>query len=394
MTQPTIRRLEGEEMLDAVYPLTTYALHPSPPLPDVDQWKAMVRPRRGLTCYVAFEGDVPAACAVSTAMTQNVRGALLGMGGIWGVATRPDARRKGYCRALIGRLLAAMRDAGRPLSALYPFRESFYERLGYVTLPQVHRVVFHPATLAPLLEADMGGEIELALSGEGFDAYCAYVAEMQRYTHGVATFDEPDRARAARNYTWVARAVVGGETVALMVYRLIGERETEFNFVAHTFHARTSQGRYLLLAWIARHVDQANRVELWLPRTALPETWLADLDVQVERAYFTPMGRVADVAGIEGLETGPGAVTVALRDPLCPWNEGVWRLETVAGRLAIRPGEEADCWLSIQGLSALIYGAHDPGDLALRGWGDPAPETLATLARMFPRRLAYLHEVF
>ena len=38
MTRTTIRQIDGKEMLEAKYPLTGYALHPSPPLPDRDEW--------------------------------------------------------------------------------------------------------------------------------------------------------------------------------------------------------------------------------------------------------------------------------------------------------------------------------------------------------------------
>lgn len=49
-----------------------------------------------------------------------------------------------------------------------------------------------------------------------------------------------------------------------MLYRLLGEEVTRFNLVAHGFYYRTAQARYLMLNWIARHVDQAERVEIWL----------------------------------------------------------------------------------------------------------------------------------
>jgi hypothetical protein len=47
------------------------------------------------------------------------------------------------------------------------------------------------------------------------------------------------------------------------------------------------------------------------------------------------MGRVVDVARIGGMETGPGGFTARVSDPLCPWNEGVWRFETVDGKLQV-----------------------------------------------------------
>jgi predicted acetyltransferase len=86
-----------------------------------------------------------------------------------------------------------------------------------------------------------------------------------------------------------------------------------------------------------------------------------------------------------------------ISDPICPWNEGVWQFSAVEGRLVVQSapaGATADTDLTIQGLSALIYGTHDPADFALRGWGSPAPALQTTLRQMFPAGLPYLHEYF
>ena len=106
------------------------------------------------------------------------------------------------------------------------------------------------------------------------------------------------------------------------------------------------------------------------------------------------MGRVLDVAGIGGMHTGPGRFSARILDPLCPWNEGVWQFETAGGELHVSPGGRAGCDLTIQGLSALVYGTHDPNDLPLRGWGNPTAELQAELRALFPPRVPYVHEVF
>jgi hypothetical protein len=241
---------------------------------------------------------------------------------------------------------------------------------------------------------DVPGEVEWMLIGEGYERYRAYLRRMQQRTHGMALFDAGDAVSAQRNPLWLALAHVDGETAGLMLYDLRGERETEFTLRALRFYYRSSQAKYLLLQWIARHIDQANQVDLWLPPYELPETWWADMDVTPEPPGFTPMGRVVDVAGIGGMCTGPGGLAARVSDPLCPWNEGTWRLDTVDGRLRVAPVSRGACTLSIQGLSALVYGTHDPADFCVRGWGDPSPETQAVMREMFPPRLAYLHEVF
>ncbi len=42
MTDIVIRQLAGEEMLEAMYSLTSYALHASPPLTNQDEWNEMM----------------------------------------------------------------------------------------------------------------------------------------------------------------------------------------------------------------------------------------------------------------------------------------------------------------------------------------------------------------
>src|SRR4030043_640349 len=153
----TIRHLQGEEMLEALYALNSYSLQPSPPLQNKEDWFSIVRERQGITCSAVFEDETPVAIAVSTPMTQNMRGELFPASGVWGVATTPQARRKGYCRRSMASLLSAERDSGKVFSNLYPFRESFYDRLGYIAFPLSKIAHFEPPALAPLLKMVLEG---------------------------------------------------------------------------------------------------------------------------------------------------------------------------------------------------------------------------------------------
>jgi hypothetical protein len=212
----------------------------------------------------------------------------------------------------------------------------------------------------------------------------------------MAIFDHPDRFSIQRNKLWLALARVGGQVVGVMLYDLKGQDVTEFTLRAFRFYYDTAQGKYLLLQWLARHADQATQVELSLAPFELPETWLADIKVATASDNRAPMGRVVDVAGLGGMHTGPGRFTARIADPLCPWNEKTWQFDTVDGLLRVGPANAsaAGCDLSIQGLSALVYGAHDPGDFALRGWGNPTPELQAAMRAVFPPMVPHIHERF
>lgn len=392
----TIRQVDGAEMLDLLYWLDNYAFRPTPPFPERDEWERRVKTRKGTPYYALFEGSQGVAITACPRFTQNLRGKIFKMGGFADVSTHPGARRKGYSRQLVRHAFEMLVNDGDVLSSLYPFRESFYERFGYVTFPQSRQAIFKPAVMASLLKMELDGEVELSLLGDGFDSYHAYVVEMQPKVHGMAVFVdyEGQKEAAQSNRSWLALAKVSGEVAGLMVYSLKGDEMMNFDLRAVRFYYSSSQAKYLLLAWLARHIDQASKVELWLPAYERPNTWLADIRPRLEPVFVAPMGRVLDVSGIGGMVTGSGCFTAKISDPDCPWNNGTWKFEGGSGTLEVSPGTGADCNLTIQGLSALVYGVTDPADFAIRGWGDPSPELQNRLRVMFPPQYPYLHEYY
>ncbi|MBN1148051.1 MAG: GNAT family N-acetyltransferase [Anaerolineales bacterium] len=394
MSETIIRQVQGDEMLEILPRLTAYAFQPTPPWPDEEERKQTLKNRGGVTYLALFEDGKPAACVATTRMTQHVRAARYGMGGVWAVATHPAARRKGFCKRLMTRLMENMRQDGLALTCLYPFRESFYERLGYITFPLQRKALFKPSGLAAVFDMRLYGEVELSLFGEAYPAYRQYCYNLLERCHGVAIFDEPEQVNSQKVNQWLALARIDGQVIGLMEYQLKGEQVTQLELRAIRFYYDDVRGRYLLLDWIARHVDQAEQVEVWLPPFEWPETWLADMQVKVGTASRAPMGRVLDVARLGGMQVGQGRFSFQLSDPQCPWNQGAWEFQALDGVLHVRPAKRADCNLGIQGLSALVYGAHDPAGFALRGWGDPTPELQALLRGMFPPKLAFIHEFF
>ena len=134
---------------------------------------------------------------------------------------------------------------------------------------------------------DLEGEIKLQYIGDAYDAYRDYLAELRQHRHGMALFDYGDRKRAAQNLLWIALAEFNGTTEGLMLYRITGEEVSKYNFVASRFYYKTSRARYLMLNWIACHIDQTDRGEIWLSDDEYPETWLADIQVMVEISHPT-----------------------------------------------------------------------------------------------------------
>lgn len=393
---PSIRRVEGQEMFDILFWLDNYAFRPTPPFPERGEWEKRIKTRKTTKYYAVFEGEKGIAITACPKFTQNIRGRIYRMGGFADVSTHPEARRKGYSRMLLRHAFRELKEEGDVLSCLYPFRESFYERLGFATFPQSRQAIFKPEVMAPLLQQKIDGKVSVSLLGECYEIYHAYTTQMQPKTHGMALFTdfEGQQEAAQSNRYWLAIAKVKGEIAGLMMYNFQGEDMMDYNLRAVRFYYRNSSGKYLLLAWLARHIDQASKVTLWLPAYEHPNTWFADMLPKLEPVFVAPMGRVIDVSGLAGMRTGKGRFSARIYDQDCPWNNEIWDFDGDSGHLEVKLGKEEDFSLTIQGLSALIYGINDPSDFLIRGWGDPSERYQNVLRNMFPSNIPYLHEYY
>jgi len=392
MPDSVILQLTGDKMYEALYALNNYAFHASPPFPNKEEYFERMRQREVLY-YACLEDDVAVAGVASGSLHQNVRGKIFPISGIWGVATHPAARRKGYSRDIIRQILEAEYTAGKVFTALHPFRDSFYERLGYVSMHLPRVVRFKTAALTPLARKDLEDYCQLMLVSEGYEIYRDYLFAMQRSMHGMALFDHSSKANI-RNNEWLLLVRRNNQVEGLMLYRLTGAEVTHFTLCADRFFYRNSQAKYLMLSWIARHVDQAENVEIRLTPYEYPETWFPDLNVKYDTAPVAPMVRVLNVAKLSGMHTTPGSFTSTITDPLCPWNAKAWRFESVDGILQVSEVKSADITLPIQGLTALVFGSHDPEEFTFRGWGDPYPQQQEAMRSLFPPMIPYIHEWF
>ncbi|PWU58805.1 GNAT family N-acetyltransferase [Micromonospora globispora] len=395
-----IRRLAAEERPTTSFPLQAYAFEASPMAPGrVEEFREYLPYNAGNLSLVVEEDGETVAAASAIPMRQNLRGRVLPMAGVAGVATHPLARRRGHVRALLHQVLDEMRDEGHQLTALHPFRASFYERFGYVGLPRPRTVTFSPADLGPLLRAELPGEVTWERIGAGYPTWRAFTERCLHERHGFAIF--PDfRAVGLRDRhdRWLLTATIGGSTAGAVTYR-IDDHGGEL--IADDLLAADPYARALLLQFFARHVDQVERIRIRLPADELPELWLTDLAVHVEARVSrpgspAPMARLLSLDALTGLPAGAGRVRVELVGDR--WLAGTHLLDGATGRLELLPAAAGPgvptATLTAAGLSALAYGVLDPADVDIRGLGDVPADAAAELRRLLPRELPYLFADF
>ncbi|GAA3346392.1 hypothetical protein GCM10020358_57200 [Amorphoplanes nipponensis] len=392
-----IRQVTADERTDTMFPLQTYAFMPSP-WGDADRetYARRMRYYETAVSLVAEEDGRAVACAAAFPMRQNVRGVVHDMAGVASVATHPSARRRGFIRELLTRLLRQMRDEGCTVSALYPFRPSFYGRHGYVGLPRVRTATFAPAGLAHLVGAELPGEVERLPMREGFDDFNALTLRLLGERHGFSVYDEVRTAEFRDNQRWVAVARVDGEVVAAVTYRI---DRFGGDLVADDLLTTGPLGRALLLQFFARHVDQVARVIVTIGTDEVPELWGTDFPVltqgRVEQPRRSgPMARLLSVEALGGTATPVNeAVTVEVVDDVLV--AGCYQLTGEGGRLTVEPGKnEPRATLTCAGISALAYGVLDPVEVVTRGLGRVEASAVGPLSALFPKRMPYLFADF
>jgi predicted acetyltransferase len=392
-----IRQIDASEWAERAVPLWAYAFTPSPSA-DVREQMAGNQPYYADDITVVAEDDGAAVASASAVpMRQNLRGTVFPMAGIAGVATLPQARRRGYASALVTELLGMMRDSGHPVSALYPFRPSFYERHGYVGLPQAKTVVFPLSSVAWLRSASLAGDVRWGAIAEHYDAYCDLIERLLASRHGYAVAPDVrmERFRQAED-RWLATAWAGDTVIGAVSYQITGYGG---DLVASDLLAANPLARALLLQFFGTHAGQVEKVSAVVPPDETPELWGTDFAAEISSnvafpTSLAPMGRVLSVEGLAGMPVGAAHIAVEVVDD--PFIAGHYELDGSSGVLDARraTGLVPDATLTVQGLSGLVYGVLDPDELAIRGFGQVGAEAAERLRTLFPRALPYLHAHF
>lgn len=340
---------------------------------------------------IAEEDGQALACAAALRMRQNVRGLVHDMAGVASVASHPSARRRGLVREVLTRLLRQSRQEGFAVSALYPFRPSFYARFGFVGIPRHRTASFAPEGLSHLVRVELPGTVERLPMWDGFEALQQLKGRLLGERHGFAVFDAVRSAEFREEKSWVAVARVDGEIVGAVQYRV---DRYGGDLLASDLLTTGPLGRALLLQFFSRHVDQVSRVVVTLSTDEVPELWGTDFSVTTEAKVTHPrqggpMVRVLDMEALTGSQAGDGDVTVEIPDD--EHVGGVWRLTGEGGRLTVAKGtSEPSATLTVGGFSGLLYGVLDPVEVVTRGLGRVEAGAIEPLTSLFPRQMPYI----
>ena len=308
---------------------------------------------------------------------QNTRQVWKRMGGIAEIASAPETRRQGHIRELMKYMFKEMHDDGYATSVLYPFKDEFYGRLGYVSCTPVRGITVN---LDRLRRWDLpaGYHVERMEFSQGLTHLKTIHKESVESTHGgvrrsekrwkemdinlskkssiAVAFDQEDEPRGALVY-------------AIKGYGTYGKEDEWGTMRIREKYWLSYEARSALFHFLHMHDDQIIKIKTpVLPNEIDYHYWFTNVNPPtIEARLSIYMARLVDVEkSVEGLPAASdGELTIKVKDTHCPWNNQSYRLVGEGSRLKVEAlgNAASSIKMSIGGLSALVFGAMWPADL-------------------------------
>lgn len=327
-----------------------------------------------------FIEDTLTSAAIVYPFEMCLGGRRVPMGGLAGVLSAPEHRRRGFVEALLRDALTRLHEGGVGWCLEYPFDPRYYARYGWRSVPNGVTVSIPSERLL----SSRRPEVERCEPGEAtvtkLDAFYQTWAEGYNFT-----LSRNGRARD----DWRGVVFKGHEEWSRLVYVLeeaycvlelsFKEREDRETLHVHDYAFVSPAGREELFAFWGSFHGQVNRVEVRLP-TDDPLLWEVT-------GWLTPdthplQARIVDVtAALTGVPSdAQGTFTVRVHDAFCAWNDATFRIESSRGGCTVSPtNQRADTSLDIRALALLLSGAASAEGVKRMGGAEGELEALRAL---------------
>ncbi|MCF7912384.1 MAG: GNAT family N-acetyltransferase [Candidatus Cloacimonetes bacterium] len=324
-------------------------------------------------CYVIIEDGEMISGLISHSLKQSVRGTVKKLSGIGNVATYPEYRNKGCVKELFKYTFKEMKAVDQAVSMLQPFKESFYNKFGYVSTNREINLKFHVDGIQHYLSKtpeDWTVERKTGLSAQKeFNAF--FFREAVNW-HGMVISDEI--------YQGFSEHLAKDTIYILVKYKndikaVCCYKKQESVIRINNIFWQDIAARKVLFNFLARHRDQVGNFEMFIPMGTNFYSWFSDMKSQYELKMCEGpwMVRIIDIkSAFSDLKLiSSSNVTMEVKDDMCDWNNGKYKLAVKDGKSNIsrcKQSSKADVTGDIKGYSALLYGALSLEEICDKGW--------------------------
>lgn len=346
----------------------------------------------------SYAGGELAAVASMLEFETYVGGVTTTIGGLAGVATAPQHRRRGHVAALLRAWFERLHERDIGLSGDFPFDPTFYARYGYQTISN------YGTFDMPIERLPSGSHDAAAIGPDRFDEVRAiHAAYASRFSLPLTRKD------TTRDYWQVITAPFWRDQpydVFLLdgAYVVIGIDESEAGptfpkVIVRDYGYSSPQGRSSLLAFLADLAGQVVRVRIHLAHgDPLLAMWNATYVTETHCYQVRIVDLERALAALRAERES--SFTLQLSDPDCPWNDGVFAVELSPGGCVARrlPGAAPGASrgphvaMGVAACAAVLFGATDPGSALATGLAEGDLQPLVDLSRLLAAHPSYIPE--
>lgn len=367
-----IRPLTTDD-LESVVELTTESFNSATPeAAKADRVRSMFEPARGLGAY---DGSLLVGSAIGISFQMSVPGGIEPVFGVTGVAVRQTHRRRGIQRSLMERQLRDLHEAGRePVAVLGASESAIYGRYGYgcASSEVWFTLLAGESAFVPEAPADPGLRLRGAAPADAvpdmakvFDAWLgtrpgAFARSEQWWRALVA---DPEQRR---NGFGPLRCVLAEDDSGPRGYAMFSVRagDDEHGLPDGRLAVREMFGTDpAAYAAICAHVLNRDLIRtVTLPGRPTDDPLLKLLADPRRTRGRTSDGLWARLVDVDRALTArryaaPADAAIEVRDDVCPWNGGTWRLRTDGnGAECVRTDDAPDVTLPVSALGAAYFG--------------------------------------
>ena len=407
MATLTTRKIRAEE-IDAYRRIGGYAYGVWTDEYD-DEW--IPEPEELDERLAVYADGVMTAALTNHSYEQVVRGVWRSASAIGGVATLPEYRRKGHARKLMDATFVDMREKGHVVSVLYPFNQAFYAKFGYVRTNPIPRVWLESSALGHLIPiADQAGNewrYERLRAKDGVDQYKSFLYRVAQQPgrsdyNGYMRDPNLDGDDLPNEHMVLVKQTEeksGEEQImAAALYKIEKYGDPQGATRVNDYHWIDASARARLLAFLALHGAGFPKVRMAIPPSVNFHSWLSDSAdaYDVNMSHLPVMVRVMDVVKVlSGVRvrsvTSQHSLTFAVTDEICPWVGGKFTLSKNNGVLsAQRADKSTTIHMTIEGVTALVYGTLPVNEIVYRGWIRGASEgEVVLMEAWFPEQSVF-----
>ena len=321
--------------------------------PDNEAFTAQQRARLSITRGYFAEGEL-ASAATMYPFKMFLSGKVVKMGGLAGVMSAPEYRRRGHVRALLEDGFERLHEQGVGWSLEHPFDPRYYARYGYQSVSN-GRMVELPCSRLFQGTPPEAERLELDDLAQLKETHAAWAAQ-----HNFA-LTRNDNAREA----WRRLVKSPWEDKERITYKLqdaycilmfsYGESGKPNLLNVHDYAYSSPQGRDNLLRFWGNFEGQAEVVRLHLPSD---DPLLFDSAEFVKRQSVV-QARVVDfsVALTQLSSPQEAHFTLKVEDDFCPWNNATFEVKMNKEQVEVEPtNKSADLTLDVRTLPLLLSG--------------------------------------